>query len=95
MWDVVKHPIEVLRDPDGSGPSKAYSDLAGLASGETRQVQGKGEPSDDDNALSGFRLRNRTLKVCQITIWPAPVRRAGGTATARAGVEERWGRVRR
>jgi hypothetical protein len=38
IWDVVKHSIEILRDPDGSGPSMAYSDLAGLASGETRQV---------------------------------------------------------
>jgi len=38
MWDVLKHPVEVLRDPTGSSPSRTYSDLAALASGETRQV---------------------------------------------------------
>jgi len=38
MWDVIRHPVDVVRDPTGSGHSKAHSDLEALASGETRQV---------------------------------------------------------
>lgn len=38
MWDVLRHPIEVLRDPTGSSRSKAQSDLEALAAGEARQV---------------------------------------------------------
>ena len=38
FWDVLSHPIDVLRDPTGSSHSKTQSDLEALAAGETRQV---------------------------------------------------------
>jgi hypothetical protein len=37
-WDVLKHPVDVLGDPTGSSHARVQSDLAALASGETRQV---------------------------------------------------------
>lgn len=38
MWDVIRHPVDVIRDPLGESQSKADSDLTALASGESREM---------------------------------------------------------
>jgi len=37
-WDVLRHPIDTLRDPAGSAQSKVHSDLTAVLAGETREV---------------------------------------------------------
>ena len=38
MWDVIRHPVEVIRDAMASGSSTAEPDLGAVAAGEVRQV---------------------------------------------------------
>jgi len=38
IWDVLRHPLDVIRDPKGTSPSKVDADLNALAAGESREV---------------------------------------------------------
>ena len=38
MFDVLRHPVEVIRDPMASGRSEVDADVAAIAGGEVRQV---------------------------------------------------------
>jgi hypothetical protein len=38
MWDLLRHPSELVKDPLATGVSKLQSDREAIASGETREV---------------------------------------------------------
>jgi len=38
MWDVLRHPLNVVRDPQGSSRSKIDTDLSAVAAGGSREV---------------------------------------------------------